>query len=74
MATKKLNLHVSRTKQDLIEIKDLRPQKIQEGDWVLVLDNSLDNQYITNRKFARRWFRPYEVRNVTNTGAYYLCE
>ena len=34
----------------------LRPKKIEEGDWVLVYDNSLDNQHRTARKFARRWF------------------
>ena len=33
----------------------LRPKKIEEGDWVLVYDNNLDNQHKTTRKFARRW-------------------
>ena len=32
----------------------LHPKKIEEGDWVLVYDNSLDNQHKMTRKFARR--------------------
>ena len=39
----------------------LRPKKIEEGDWVLVYDSSLDNQHRAARKFARRWFGPYVV-------------
>ena len=39
----------------------LRPQKIKEGDWVLVYDNSLDNQHRSTRKFTKRWFGPYMV-------------
>ena len=31
----------------------LRPKKIEEGDWVLVYDNNLDNQHMSTRKFAR---------------------
>ena len=38
----------------------------------MVLDNSLENQYSTNRKFAKRWFGPYEVRKVTDMTFQYL--
>ena len=30
----------------------LRPKKIKEGDWVLVYDNSLNNQHKSTQKFA----------------------
>ena len=46
----------------------LRPQKIEEGDWVIVNESSLDNQHTTIRKFAKRWFGPYEVRKVFDNG------
>ena len=52
----------------------LRPRKIEEGDWVIVYDSSLDHQHTTMRKFAKRWFRPYEVRKVFDNGTYRLCE
>ena len=52
----------------------LRPRKIEEGDWVLVYDSSLDHQHTTMRKFAKRWFGPYEVRKVFDNGTYRLCE
>ena len=42
----------------------LRPKKIEEGDWVLVYDNSLHNQHKMTRKFARRWFGPYVVSSA----------
>ena len=52
----------------------LRPRKIEEGDWVIVYDSSLDHQHTTMRKFAKRWFGPYEVRKVFDNGTYRLCE
>ena len=62
-------------KQDRFDkIKRIRPRKVQEGDWVLVYDSSLDNQYNTIRKFAKRWFGPYEVRKITNKATYFLNE
>ena len=30
----------------------IRPKKIEEGDWVLVYESSLDHQHSTVRKFA----------------------
>ena len=52
----------------------LRPRKIEEGDWVLVYGNSLDNQHRSTRKFAKRWFGPYTVRSVGNNATYHLVE
>ena len=52
----------------------LRPKKIEEGDWVLVYDNSLDNQHKTTRKFTRRWFSPYVVTSANDNTTYHLTE
>ena len=52
----------------------LRPRKIEEGDWVLVYDSSLENQHRSTRKFARRWFGPYIVRGVNDNATYHLAE
>ena len=41
---------------------------------MIVYDNSLDHQHTTLRKFAKRWFGPYEVQNVFDNGTYRLCE
>jgi len=37
---------------------------VEVGDWVLVYDDSLDNQYSTTRKFTKRWFGPCVVIQV----------
>ena len=52
----------------------LRPKKIEEGDWVLVYDSSLDNQHRATRKFARRWFGPYVVQSANDNGTYHMAE
>ena len=52
----------------------LRPKKIEEGDWVLVYDSSLDNQHRTTRKFARRQFEPYVVTSANDNATYHLAE
>jgi hypothetical protein len=52
----------------------LRPKKIEEGDWVLVYDSSLDNHHKATRKFARRWFEPYVETSVDDNGTYHLAE
>ena len=52
----------------------LRPRKIEEGDWVLVYDSSLDNQHRATRKFARRWLGPYVVAGANDNGTYHLTE
>ena len=53
----------------------LRPKPIEEGDWVLMYDSSLDNQFTVQRKFAKRWFGPYYiVKHVHGNATYTLCE
>ena len=52
----------------------LRPKKIEEGDWVLVYDSSLDNHHRATRKFARRWFGLYVVTGANDNGTYHLAE
>ena len=53
----------------------LRPIAIEDGDWVLVYDSNLDNQYAAMQKMVRRWFGPYIViMQVLDHGAYKLCE
>ena len=41
---------------------------------MIFYDSSLDHQHTTIRKFAKRWFGPYEVRKVFENGTYRLCE
>ena len=41
---------------------------------MIVYDSSLDHQHTTIRKFAKRWFGPYEVQKVFDNGTYRLCE
>ena len=41
---------------------------------MIVYDSSLDHQHTTIRKFAKRWFGPYEVRKVFDNGTYQLSE
>ena len=52
----------------------LRPKKIEEGDWVLVYDSSLDNQHQSTRKFAKRWFGSYVVTTENDNAKYHLTE
>jgi hypothetical protein len=52
----------------------LRVKKIEEGDWVLVFDSTLEHQHSTVRKFAKRWFGPYVVIKVYENGTYSLRE
>ena len=52
----------------------LRLRKIEEGDWVLVYDSSFDNQHRTTRKFLKRWFGPYVVKEIENNATYFLAE
>ena len=52
----------------------LRPKDIKEGDWFLVYDSSLDNQYTAMRKMVKRWFGPYIVVHVFDNATYKLCE
>ena len=68
-ATKNLRMARIRNKAQLDRTHRLRPRKIEEGDWVLVYDSSLDNQHRVSRKFSRRWFGPYN-----DNGMYHLAE
>ena len=52
----------------------LRSKKIEEGDWVLVYENNLDNQHKAMWRFARRWFGPYVVTSANDNGTYHLAE
>jgi hypothetical protein len=63
-----------RNKEWLDRSHQLRPKKIEEGDWVLVYDSSLDNQHKATCKFARRRFGPYAVTRVNDNGTYHLAE
>ena len=52
----------------------LRPRKIEDRDWVIVYDRSLDHQHNTIQKFSKRWSGPYEVRQVYDNKTYQLSE
>jgi hypothetical protein len=73
-AAKRLRTARMRNKERFDRTHRLRPKKIEEGDWVLVYDSSLDNQHKATRKFARRWFEPYVVTSVNDDGTYHLAE
>ena len=53
-ARAKLHVTRARNKGRFDQTHLLRPKKIEEGDWVLVYDSSLDNKHKATRKFARR--------------------
>ena len=73
-AAEKLWMARIRNKARFDRTHRLRPKKIEEGDWVLVYDSSLDNQHRATRKFARRWFGPYTVIGANDNGMYHLAE
>jgi hypothetical protein len=73
-ATEKLRTARLRNKERFDRTHRVRPKRIEEGDWVLVYDSSLDNQHKSTRKFARRWFGPYVVTSVDDNGTYHLAE
>ena len=73
-AAEKLRKARMRNKARFDRTHRLRPKKIEEGDWVLVYDSSLDNQHQATQKFARRWFGPYVVQSTNNNGTYHLAE
>ena len=41
---------------------------------MIFYDSSLDHQHTMMLTFAKRWFGPYEVRNVLHNGTYRLCK
>ena len=69
-----LSLYLNRNKARFDQTYRLRPRKIEEGDWMLVYDSSLDNQHRATQKFARRWFGPYVVTGANINGTYHLAE
>ena len=73
-AVEKLRVARTRSKARFDRMHRLRPKKIEEGDWLLVYDSSLDNQHLATRKFARRWFGPYVVTSANDNGTYHLAE
>ena len=74
----KAKLHEAREKNkewfDQTHGLGLRPRKLEEGDWVLVYDNNLDNQHRLTRKFARLWFGLYVVTSANYNATYHLAE
>ena len=52
----------------------LFPKAIKEGDWLLVYDSSLDNQYSAVQKMGKHWFGPYKVEQAFDNGMYLLNE
>ena len=74
VAIKRLKKAREKNKERFDRKHRLRPKSIQNGDWVLVYDSSLDNQHSTARKFAKRWFGPYVVKQVYDNATYLLQE
>ena len=52
----------------------LRPQPIQEGDWVLISEGGLEKNYKTANKFARRWRGPFVVVTCHSNSTYTIRE
>ena len=73
-AAEKLRAVRVKNKERFDRTHRLQPKRIDEGDWVLVYDSSLDNQQKAMRKFARRWFGPYVVTSANDIGTYHLAE
>ena len=73
-AREKLRTTRGRNKARFDRTHRLRPKEIEEGDWLLVYDNNLNNQHKTVRKFAKRWFGPYAVTSANDNGMYHLVE
>ena len=76
-----VELAIERFRQDRLKNKEnfdkkhrLQKRKMEEGDWVLVYDSSLDNQYSTARKFAKQWFGPCMVKKIESNATYFLAE
>ena len=74
VAIKRLKEAREKNKERFDQKHRLRPRAIQEGDWVLVYDSSLDNQHSTSKKFSKRWFGPYVVKVVHDNATYSLRE
>jgi hypothetical protein len=73
-ATERLRAARVRNEERFDRTHRLQPKKIEDGDWVLVYDSSLDHQHKATRKFARLWFGPYVVTTVNGNETYHLAE
>ena len=73
-ATKRVKEARIRNKGRFDRAYQLRPRKVEEGDWVLVYDSSLDNQHRSTRKFVRRWLGPYVVMSANDNTTYHLAK
>jgi hypothetical protein len=74
MALEKLKAARLSNKERFDRTHRLRTKNIEEGDWVLVFDSTLEHQHSTLRKFAKRWFGPYVVIKVHDNATYSLRE
>ena len=74
MAIKRLKEAREKNKERFDQKHRLRPKAIQNGDWVVVYDSSLDNQHSTSRKFAKRWFGLYVVKQAYDNATDLLKE
>lgn len=64
-----------RMKEEADKRRPLRPRALTEGDWVLVKNSRLENQFVAERKFEKKWTGPYVVVEVfPDTGTYSLRE
>ena len=74
LAIERLRQARLKNKENFDKTHRVLKRKIEKGDWVLVYDSRLDNQYSTARKFAKRWFGPYVVKEIKNNATYFLAE
>lgn len=51
-----------------------RPKAIEDGDWILIYNSSLENQHSTTKKFVKGWLGPYIFKRAYNNGRYLLQE
>ena len=73
-AKEKLHAAREKNKDRFNRTHRLRLRKIEEGDWVLVYDISLDNQHRSTRKFAKRWFGPCVVTSANGNATSHLTK
>ena len=74
IAIERMKQYRLRSKEGFDKAHCLRPRTLQEGDWVILYDINLDNQHSTSLKFAKRWFRPYVIRQLNRNATYFLTE
>ena len=52
----------------------MRIKNIEKTGWVSMLDNTLEHQHSTVKKFAQKWFELYMVERASNNATYLLHE